>query len=39
MTLRYAMSLAYDVSYIDTLVNTFDSFHPRLKFTEIEGTS
>ena len=32
------IALAYDASHIDTLVNTFNSFHPRLKFTtEISG--
>ena len=27
------IALAYDASHIDTLVNTFNSFHSRLKFT------
>ncbi|KYN17286.1 Putative nuclease HARBI1 [Trachymyrmex cornetzi] len=32
------IALAYDASHIDTLVNTFNSFHTRLKFTtEIGG--
>ena len=32
------IALAYDASHIDTLVNTFNSFHSRLKFTtEIGG--
>ena len=32
------IALAYDASHIDTLVNTFNSFHSRLKFTtEIDG--
>ena len=32
------IALAYNASHIDTLVNTFNSFHSRLKFTtEIGG--
>jgi len=31
------IALAYDASHIDTLMNTFNSFHSRLKFiTEID---
>ena len=32
------IALTYDASHIDTLMNTFNSFHSRLKFTtEIGG--